>query len=389
MTVYGLKNKSDMLVNVLNSLQKDAGITAIYPGSIARAFAEAFTSEISDLYEALRFNINQNNLLTASGKNLDLIGELYGIQRKAITEYAAEDRQSFNIEFFIDKAHSADIRIPNNTLVYNDVSNFITKQYSFKVVGDIIIPRGNLKAYGRVEPNFTDNAYVAPVNSLTKHNFFSPAGVILFCNNPKEVYSNVNSESDSNYRRRIVAGIKSKSAGTAESVRFAALSVKGVRDVKIREGSYGIGSCDIIVVPENSSALSSLPQNVILATSKVKPVGVKFNVRIAEKINIGLSYTIRIPMGISETLASGIRNQSVLFVKRYLNSLSVGETLSVSELERQIKSSSDYIRGVIITAMDADGRDLSLSDYTPDGIKRYVAAGTIAVSSVIMGNSIY
>lgn len=389
MTIYGVKSKSDILNNVLNSLQKDAGISAIYPGSIARAFAEAFTNEISDLYEALRFNINQNNLLTASGRNLDLIGDLYGIPRKSITDYYAEERQSFNMEFFIDKAHSADITIPSGTLVYNDVSNFITKQYSFKLAGDVVIAKGNLRAYGRVQPNFTDNSYVAPTNSLTKHNFFSPAGVIVFCTNPKEVYSNVNSESDSNYRRRIVASIKSKAVGTAESVRFAALSVRGVRDVKIREGSYGMGSCDIIVVPENSSVLNSLPQNVIFATSQVKPVGVRFNVRIAEKVNIGLSYSLRIPMGITESVAAGIRNQSVLFVKRYLNSLSVGETVSVSEIERQIKLSSDYIRSVIITSMDADGRELPLVDYTPEGVKKYASAGNIAVSSVIMGSSIY
>lgn len=389
MTIYGIKNKSDILVNVLNSLQKNAGITAIYPGSIARAFAEAFTSEISDLYESLRFNVNQSNLLTASGKNLDLIGDLYGIERKSITDYSSQDRQSFNIEFFIDKAHSSDILIPSGVLVYNDVSNFITKQYSFKLVGDVTIPRGNLRAYGRVEPNFTDNSYVAPVNSLTKHNHFSPAGVILFCNNPKEVYSNVNSEADSNYRRRIVASIKSKAVGTVESVRFAALSVRGVKDVRIREGSYGMGSCDIIVVPETSSSLGNLPQNILLATSQVKPVGVKFNIRIAEKINIGVSYTIRIPMGITETLAAGIRNQSATFVRRYLNSLSIGQSLSINEIERQIKASSDYIRGVVITAIDADGRELALTDFTPDGIKKYISAGNISANSVIMGTSTY
>lgn len=389
MTIYGVKNKSDILNNVLNSLQKDAGISAVYPGSIARAFAEAFTNEISDLYEALRFNFTQSNLMTASGRNLDLIGELYGIQRKQITDYYADERQSFNIEFFIDKAHSADVRIPDGTLVYNDVSNFITKQYSYRLIGDVVIPVGNLRAYGRVQPNFTDNSYVAPVNSLTKTNFFAPAGVIVFCTNPKEVYSNVNSESDSNYRRRIVASIKSKAVGTAESVRFAALSVKGVRDVKIREATYGMGSCDIIIVPENSSVLSTLPQNVILATAQVKPVGIKFNVRIAEKISLGLNYSIRIPSGISESTAAGIRNQSVLFVKRYLNSLSVGETVVVSEVERQIKQSSDYIKSVIITEMTADGKELPLQDYTPEGIKKYISAGNITVNSVIMGSSIY
>ena len=389
MSVYGIKSKSDILINILNSLQKDAGISAVYPGSIARAFAEAFSSEVSDLYEALKFNINQSNLSSASGRNLDLIGDLYGISRKSITEYASEDRQSFNIEFFIDKAHSASITIPKDVLVYNDVSNFMSTQYGFKLAGDVVIPVGSTRAYGRVEPNFSDNAYVAPINSLTKHNFFSPAGVILFCNNPKEVYSNINSESDSNFRRRIIASIKSKAIGSAESVRFAALAVRGVRDVRIREGSYGIGSCDVVVVPETTSGLSNLPQNVLIAVNAVKPVGIKLNIRIAEKVTVSVGATIRIPMGVSETLSSGIKNQASLFIKRYLNSLTIGDSVSIKEIEAQINRSSDYIRSAIVSSLTADGKELSLQDFSLEGIKKYVSAGTVTINSVIMGSTTY
>ena len=389
MSVYGIKSKSDILISILNSLQKDAGISAVYPGSIARAFAEAFSSEVSDLYEALRFNITQSNLSSASGRNLDLIGDLYGISRKSITDYASEDRQSFNIEFFIDKAHSTAITIPKDVLVYNDVSNFMSTQYGFKLAGDVVIPVGSTRAYGRVEPNFSDNAYVAPVNSLTKHNFFSPAGVILFCNNPKEVYSNINSESDPNFRRRIIASIKSKAIGSAESVRFAALSVRGVRDVRIREGSYGIGSCDVVVVPETTSGLSNLPQNVLIAVNAVKPVGIKLNIRIAEKVTVSVGATIRIPMGVSETLSSGIRNQASLFIKRYLNSLTIGDSVSIREIEAQINRSSDYIRSAIVSSLTADGRELSIQDFSLDGIKKYVSAGSVTINSVIMGSATY
>ena len=389
MSVYGIKSKSDILINILNSLQKDAGISAVYPGSIARAFAEAFSSEVSDLYEALRFNITQSNLSSASGRNLDLIGDLYGVSRKSITDYASEDRQSFNIEFFIDKPHSTSITIPKDVLVYNDVSNFISTQYGFKFAGDVVIPIGSTRAYGRVEPNFSDNAYVAPINSLTKHNFFSPAGVILFCNNPKEVYSNINSESDSNFRRRIIASIKSKAIGSAESVRFAALSVRGVRDVRIREGSYGIGSCDVVVVPETTSGLSNLPQNVLIAVNAVKPVGIKLNIRIAEKVTVSVGATIRIPMGVSETLSSGIRNQASLFIKRYLNSLTIGDSVSIREIEAQINRSSDYIRSAIVSSLTADGRELSIQDFSLEGIKKYVSAGSVTINSVIMGSTTY
>lgn len=389
MAVYGVKSKSDILISVLNGLEKNAGITATYPGSIARAFAEAFSVEVSDLYEALKFSINQNNLSTASGRNLDLIGDLYGITRKSVTSVIAQERQSFNIEFFLDKVYSADVTIPKGTLVYTDVSAFMTRQYSFKLAEPVIISSGALKAYGRVEPNFTDNSYVAPVGSLTKHNFIAPAAVIVFCNNPKEVYADANSESDNNYRRRIIAALKTKSAGTAESVRFAALAVKGVRDVRIREASYGIGSCDVIVVPEAAAALRPLPESILVAINSVKPVGIRFNVRIAERVSINLSATISLPTGNSDTVVNGVRRQAELFVRRYLNSLSIGDLVSISTIERQIKISSDLIRGVTINLFNANGSELPLEDYDLNSVRKYAAAGNINVFAVIMGSSGY
>lgn len=389
MTIYGIKDKSEIVVSILNALEKNAGISAVYPGSVARAFAEAFSSEVSDLYEAFRFTVNQSNLSTASGRNLDLIGDLYGIARKSITNFVADERQSYNIEFYLDKPHSTAVTVPKDTLVYNDVSNFIMKQYSYKLAGDVIIPAGSTKAYGRVEPNFTDNTYVAPRSSLTKHNYIAPASVILFCTNPKEVYANLTSESDDNYRRRIIAGMKTKASGTSESLRFAALAIKGVRDVRIREASYGIGSCDVIVVPEVSSAVKSLPEAILAAVNSVKPVGVRMNVRIAEKVVFNLSVTITIPVGNSDNAIAGIRNQAALFVRRYINSLTIGDIVSLSVIEQEIKRSSDLIRGVTFNAFSANGSELPLQDYVQNSVKEYPSAGNINIYSVIIGNSNY
>jgi uncharacterized phage protein gp47/JayE len=389
MTIYGVKSKSDILVSVLNSLEKNAGVTAVYPGSIARAFAEAFSSEMSDLYESLKYSINQNNLSSASGRNLDLIGSLYGIPRKSISTAATQDRQSFNIQFVLAKPHSADVTIPKGTLVYTDVSEFMTKQYSYKLADAVVIASGSTRAYGRVEANFTDNSFVAAVNSLTKHNFIPPPTVIVFCSNPKEVYSTINSESDSNYRRRIIGSLKSRTVGTAESVRLAALSVRGVKDVRIREASYGIGSCDIIVIPEASTDLRPLPDAILTAVGQVKPVGVRFNIRIAEKVYMNVGVTITVPIGNSANVITGIRRQAELFIKRYLNSLTVGDTVSLSEIENQVKLSSDIIRGVTFDSFAADGVELALEDFTLNTITKYAVAGNVNVNAVIIGSSTY
>ena len=262
MVSVNIKTKEQMLVATLNSLQKNAGISAVSPGSIARAFAEAIHSEISDLYNSLKVSIEQSNLSTASGINLDMIGTLYNVQRRTISSELVPERVTGNIEFYLNTTHSSTVTIPKGTLVYNDATAFSSTQYQYELNSDIVIVTGNTRAYGSVKAKFADNNVTASRNTLVRHNFISPPGIVVYCNNPKEVYSSLNSESDDNYRRRIVSAIRGSASGTAESVRFAALSVKGVKDVKIREASLGVGTCDIVVIPETQAGISIMSQLV-------------------------------------------------------------------------------------------------------------------------------
>lgn len=387
--IYGNKDKSQIVNSILSSLQQNAGIAAVQPGSVARAFAEAIGSEISDLYSSLNFSLKQGGLSTASGRNLDLIGDLYNVKRKDIFDNIAAERQSFNIEFYIQTPYSVDIVIPKETIIYTNVDNYTTKQYKFKLNGPVVIGASTTRAYGLVVPDFTDNVYTAPIGSLTRHNFISPPGVVVFCNNPKEVYVIINSESDDNYRTRIIASLKSRTSGTVEAVRFAALSIKGVKDVRLRESSYGLGSCDVIIVPESSALLKTMPEMIYDVISNVKPVGVRFNIRIAEKISINVSATIILAASISESFAAGIRNQASLFVKRYLNSSTIGTIISVSEIERQIRLSSDYIKTVTINSFSANGKDITLKEFSPSSDKIYPMAGSVSINSAIMGVNNY
>jgi uncharacterized phage protein gp47/JayE len=387
--IYGTKDKAQIVNSILDSLQQNAGIAAVQPGSVARAFAEAMGSEIADLYSSLSFTLRQGGLATASGRNLDLIGDLYNVRRKDISDNAAAERQSYNIEFYIQAPYSVDIVIPKGTIVYTNVDNFTTKQYKFKLNGTVVIGASTTRAYGLVIPDFTDNTYTAPVGSLTRHNFISPPGVVLYCNNPKEVYAIINSESDDNYRSRIIAALKTRTAGTVEAVRFAALSIKGVRDVRLRESSYGLGSCDVIVIPESTAEIKTMPETVYDTIIGVKPVGVRFNIRVAEKISINLTATVTLSSSATQSMTTAITNQASLFVRRYLNSGTVGSIVSVSEIERQIKLSSDYIKFVTINSFNADGKDIPLKDFRPYSDKMYTVAGSISINSDIMGINNY
>ena len=82
MPTINTKTKEEIVARILSALEKNASISATSPGSIARAFADSFGAEMFYLYESFKEAINQTNLSTASGRSLDLIGELYNVQRK-------------------------------------------------------------------------------------------------------------------------------------------------------------------------------------------------------------------------------------------------------------------------------------------------------------------
>lgn len=387
-TIY-TKTKTEILGRMLQALEKNAGITATHPGSIARAFAESVATEVGDLYDSLKFAINQTSISTASGRSLDLIGELYGVRRSTVTPEVEQERSSFNIEFYISSPTSSDVVIPADTIVTNDVTAFAERQYQYRLVSNVTIVAGTTKAFGRVQPTFTTQDFTAAKNSLTRHNFVDLTGTIVYCSNPKEVYSMPGMESDDNYRRRISMSIKERSYGTAESLRLNALAIPGVRDVRIRESSYGLGSCDIIVVPESQVLDPLFVQTVADNLSGRKPVGIKLNIRIADRVPVSVAASIVLPQGLSATAIAAIELQANTFVKKYLNSFTIGSTMSFSDIETAIRSSSDFIRSVNLLSVTARGQEVPKGVFRLNSEREYMIAGTTSVFSVIMSSQGY
>ena len=204
MPILNTRTKDQMLINALDSLQKNAGISSISPGSIARAFAEAITTEIADLYSSFKISVEQSSLALASGKNLDAIGELYNVSRRTIADELITDRVTSNIQFYLTSSYSSDITIPSGTLVYNNVDNFNDIQYAYELSGSVLIQSGATSAYGAVKAKYENTGITAARDTLVKHNFIAPPGAVVFCTNPKEVYAAINAEADDNYRKRII-----------------------------------------------------------------------------------------------------------------------------------------------------------------------------------------
>lgn len=248
---YLSKSRKELLRVALQKLQRETPITSIGPGSVARSLAEVVLSELGDFYSIMDFSTAMGFISSAQGRSLDLLGELYAIQRKQLTSVASISQSVGAFYFYIDSPYGSDITVPAGTKVSMDIDNFVGDTYSYRTDSSVVIAAGRTRAYAGLTPEFNDSVFTAGADTLVKHNFTSPGDTTVKCKNPKVIAPQVGFESDSNYRNRIVKAVRTSAGGTVDAIRFAGLGVNGVRDVKIRPSIYGLGTVEALVVPED------------------------------------------------------------------------------------------------------------------------------------------
>ena len=135
--------------------------------------------------------------------------------------------------------------------------------------------------------------------------------------------------------------------------------------------------------------MNALPEIVFTAVSGIKPVGIRVNVRMAQRKNVDVTATITLREGTTSQLARSAEAQSRIFLTRYLNSLSIGDSISIKEMEAQMKYASDLISSVTINNISVDKKNIPNTDYRLSDNRSFMVAGAIAVYSVIIGTSNY
>ena len=382
MPIFLRKNPTEILRQALRKLEESTPVRAVGPGSVVRAFAEAITTELGDVYDALDFNMAQSVISTASGTALDLLGSLYNVPRKTLSTVATADKKVGSFYFYLNSPHNVDITIPIGTKVYTDVTTFVGRQFSYRVTEPATIRAGTTKVFASVVADFSDGSYTAGIDSLTVHDFVSPAGTQVRCTNPKPIAAVQGFEDDDNYRLRITKAIRVASAGTLEAVRFAALGVNGVRDVQVRQTPYGLGSYEVLVTSETANVGRTVAGEVLSALDSVRPLGVRLFLRqpslVAVDIDISIFTQDRGP-----TSNSVLTGRAVMAARRYLNTLLPGQVLVYNRLIQAILDSSNLINDVQITRYAPNGVEVLRRNYTPEPNQQLVPGHIAATVPVV------
>lgn len=376
MAIYARKRRADILRDALWQLEKQTPIKAVSPGSVARAFTEAISEQLGDMYDALEFNLAQSVLTTSSGSALDMIGRMYGMNRKTLSDFATIDAQTGAFYFYIDNTYPYDITIPSGTRIYTSVDSFIGRQIRYVTVSDVTIYAGRTRVYAAIKPESIEGVFPVPVDSLVAHDAVSPAGTIIRCNNPKPISPQPGFENDDNFRLRISKEIRVASAGTVDAVRFAGLAVAGVRDIRIRQAPYGMGTFEAMIVPEEDVIATTTLAAAKVAMDSVRPVGVRMIMTQPKAVGTDFTATILLSSGsVDANMVSAATNA----VRRYLNSLLPGETLIYNKLIQEIMDVSTRIRDVQVTKFAPNGVESVRRNFTPKDNEQ-VIPGTIIIN---------
>ena len=280
---------------------------------------------------------------------------------------------------YLNSPTSSDVTIPKGTKIYTNMSSLVGRRFSYSTTENVVIPAGRTRAYASIIPNFTDTTYTAGVGSLTLHDFPSSVTALVYCVNPKEIPVQFGYETDDAYRVRIIKQIRVTSSGTSEAMRFAALSSSGVRDVSITQLPYGMGSVEIVIVPDQNGDVNQIVANATAAIEAVRPSGIRLFIKTPTTQAVDINVSLIVPVVTSSQLIETIVKRATTGVTRYLNSLLPGKPLVYNRLVSTIIDSSDSVKDVVINNLKVNGTEILRRNYQP-GANEQLTPGNIRVS---------
>lgn len=266
-------------------------------------FLSVYAFENNRIYEDMTKLYLSNDLEKAVGRDLDILGNKFGIPRPQARKSSVE------LTFYLNQAKNYDFHIPQGTIV---TTNGGTAYYT---VEDAYIIRGqlqtNVTAYSsysgyntRVDRRTLVNCNLNGISSVTN---------IKGSNGGRGAYT------DDEYRRLIRNWAYSHIKGTKEAYELFFAYYDGVDDYRLMPLWDGAGTLKIIVDPSNDWILNDIKnkllQNVQLFDDDVRVVGAtKREIDVHVNVNVDIDSVTYYGVEQRENIAERVANAIALYI---------------------------------------------------------------------------
>lgn len=167
--------------------------------------------------------------------------------------------------------------------------------------------------------------------------FLDGIGLLLSCKRYSE-------EEDEDYRYRISKQILTTATSNETSVRLAALSVQGVKDVVLRNYALGAGSFSALILTEDREGDVVAVEQVRDAISKVAGYGIKFEVESPRPVEVKIKIKLITKDTVSDMDRQDLKYLVSNSLKDYFNTRKIGEPIIINQItQRTMEVSKDII----------------------------------------------
>lgn len=375
MPISNYHDADTALQDSLDTLNSTTGITQVTPGGKARAILEIIANEHGRLAESFDLEIAEAFVRTATGDNLDLIGELVGVTRKE-AQKANVDASHGNVRFYVISGTFGDITggvpvtVPKGTSLVSEATIAgTTKTVAYITSEDVELGTAATEVYVSAISRDAGSKASVGVGSINSHNFTGYSEYqtsALKVTNVAGIVGGTDRESDINYRYRISNVIVGSEAANLTAVTLVSLGVAGVADVSVVPYDRGSGSFSVYVKSIYPTVSDALLDKVQQAVDRVKSLGNSAVVRAPKSTGMEITVTLNYRSAITVDEKSAVETLVEDEIISYVNNLDIGEEFVNQELVSRILNISEEIKNIGRTGKPFDDlfiyKDSRLSD---------------------------
>jgi len=402
MPLFG-ESEQKILGDILFDVVNKTNITRTSPGSKMRSLSEAISEKLGLTYAKFDAGFVQAFVSSAQGDYLDFIGDVLNTPRLG-TERATISDTDTNLRFYVEVGTfgsingASSITVPSGTIVSSEEGG---NGVIYRTTVQAILAPGSSSAYVSAEANSQGPEGNVGTSVLRFHGFtdyVDSAENSLKVINDRDIVSGKGSESDTNYRFRIVNKVTTAEAANATALRLAVLSVAGVSNVELLRYARGIGTFDVLIESISPSVSAALIESVKQAVQKVTAHGEVPKVKAPKEVGLSLVATLTLKNSLSTEAQTQLINRVTTNVRTYIDTLGLAQGFIVNEVVERIMSTSTIIKNVgsandpldevyiwrLSSVEDTKNRNVLLGDYTAEKDERVIVESVYAGDTPIL-----
>lgn len=361
--------------NMATSVQQKAKVLVDFTvGSVTRAVVEATAQVVIWLEGLILLLLQATRAATSSGADLDSWMLDYGLTRLAATASTGQVTFSrFTPTYQAVIPVGTVIQTADGTQQFTVIAD--TNQTAYNAaLGGYVIAAGIGSAVATVQAVNTGSVTNVLANTITT--LTQAVQYVDTVTNAAGFTNGADAETDGAFRVRFITYINGLSKATKTAIGNAILAVKqGISYVLVENQTYGgvsqPGYFYAVVDDGTGSPPSTLLSSVANAIDAVRPLCSTFAVFAPVVVTANVAMTITTAAGYSHSAVVALVQAAL---QSYINSLTIGQTLSYTRLAQVAYDASPGVTNVTGTTLNSGTADLAATN------QQIVKYGTVAVA---------